>query len=130
MPFGSYAHKLSGGIPSARCPASDFAFHGRRYSPITTSSGSVPSGLGLDHFQQNPAVSRPVNPFSTFARTDSSNSSGDEQILNSKSSARFQSTFAVRSIPSVLFTQFMKPSDPEHRNWASSRYSKTLQPRE
>jgi len=34
-----------------------------------------------------------------------------------------QRTFAVRSTPSVLLTQFTKPSEPAHRNCASSWYS-------
>src|SRR3989454_9148401 len=125
IPFGSVAHRAAVGIPDASLQFPGFASHGRRYSPITTSSTRVPSARGSDHFQQNPAATRAVKPSSAHWRTAASSSSGESNTRKSNPSVPSQITLAVRRIPSVLSIQFTKPSDPAQRNCTSSSYSDT-----
>src|ERR1700674_4024532 len=128
MPFGSVAQSEADGIPGANFQFPGFASHGRRYSPITTSSTSEPSALGCDQGQQNPAATRAVNPSPAFSRIALSRSVGESNILNSNPSVPSHKTFALRSTPSVLFIQLTTPAEPAHLNWTTSWNSEIAAP--
>src|SRR5205809_4695817 len=111
-PAGSYAQVSAFGIPLANFRASGLAFHGRRYSPMTTSSTSVPSGFASDHRQQYPAVSLAENPSRVFPTINDSSASGDSTSRKSNPSSGLHTRSGAYSSPSVLFTHSTKASDP------------------
>src|SRR5687767_5442686 len=115
-PRGSLAQKFDFGMSRTSTAASGFAFHGIDQSPISTSATSEPSGLGFDHGQQNPAVSRAVVPSDERFRTHASSSSGLSATWNSNVSLRSQRTVGVRRISSVFSTQATYASEPLQRN--------------
>src|SRR5947209_4964308 len=77
MPFGSYAQRLALGIPRASFPASGFAFHGLRYSPIRASRLRLPSGSGSDHGQSGLTKSVGGTNVGGFLQTALANNKGE-----------------------------------------------------
>src|SRR5688500_13340814 len=101
-------------MPGASRPASGLAFHGMDQSPSTTSGEREPSASGLDHLQQNPAVSRAENPSAALPRIVSSSSCGDSTTSNLNSSVGSQSTYGVSRRSSVFSTHPTNASEPPH----------------
>jgi hypothetical protein len=68
---GAVDHSDAVEMPARQPPrGSGFAFQGLLKLPITTSSSSVPSGFGADHFQQDPGTCRLVHRFRSPAKAD------------------------------------------------------------